>query len=163
MIRINIFIVFTISSLSILFGQTSSAKSEVPYGDQEFLYKRLGYYVVSMIDLIAHPEYYDGKMVKVSGYFHADQELCSIFLTKDISDHYLVGYSIRVAFKENIEIGANNRTMEVMTFIKKYNGKYLMLMGIFDKNRYGYAGSLIEVGLSCEQEQVFDGTKKLKR
>ncbi len=108
-----------------------------------------------MVDLMARPEYFDGKKVKVSGFFHVQQESTALFLTKDLCDHNMSECSIRLAFKNKVKICDTRDELDASTFVNRYNGKYMMFMDVFDKNRYGDGGSLKEIELACERKKLF--------
>jgi hypothetical protein len=84
---------------------------------------------VSMIQLIANPEKYDGKMVRVIGFLRLEFEGNALYLHKEDYGHSLVGNDIWV-----------NVSPEMMENDQKLNNKYVLLEGIFDAKRHGHMG-----------------------
>ena len=84
---------------------------------------------VSMIQLIANPEKYDGKFVRVIGVGNIEFEGNCISLSKE-DLKYRVGNSIW------IELGKDFSYKEVA----QYNGEYVIVEGIFDKDDRGHLG-----------------------
>lgn len=84
---------------------------------------------VSIIQLIANPEKYDGKFVRVIGVGNIEFEGNCISLSKD-DLKYGVGNSIW------IELGKDISYDEAA----QYNGEYVIVEGIFDKDDCGHFG-----------------------
>ena len=83
---------------------------------------------VTMIQLIATPEKYDGQLVKVIGVGNLEFEGNCISLSKE-DLKYRVGNSIW------IELGEKTISYEEA---QKYNGEYVIIEGIFDKDDCGH-------------------------
>ena len=83
---------------------------------------------VTMIQLIANPEKYDGKLVRVIGVGNLEFEGNCLSLSKE-DLKYGVGNSIW------IELSAKAITYEEA---KNYNGKYVIVEGIFDQDDCGH-------------------------
>lgn len=85
---------------------------------------------VTMIQLIANPEKYDGDLVRVIGVGNLEFEGDCIALSKE-DLKYRVGNSIW------IELGEKAISYEEA---KQYNGEYVIVEGIFDKDYCGHFG-----------------------
>ncbi len=85
---------------------------------------------VTMIQLIANPEKYDGELVRVIGVGNLEFEGDCIALSKE-DLKYGVGNSIW------IELGKKAISYEEA---KQYNGEYVIVEGIFDKDYCGHMG-----------------------
>ncbi len=83
---------------------------------------------VTMIQLIATPEKYDGQLVRVIGVGNLEFEGNYISLSKE-DLKYHVGNSIW------IELGERAISYEEA---QKYNGEYVIIEGIFDKDDCGH-------------------------
>ncbi len=85
---------------------------------------------VTMIQLIATPEKYDGELVRVKGVSSFDFEESCISLSKE-DFKYRLGNSIW------IELGERAISYEEAY---QYNGEYVIVEGIFDKDDCGHMG-----------------------
>ena len=94
-------------------------------------------YSVSMIQLIATPEKYHGKWVKLIGVPCIDFEADSIWLSLEHFKNKVYGNSIHLKI-ENVKINE----------YKKYNGKYVILTGKFNKGKKGHMG-MHKGSISC--------------
>ena len=83
---------------------------------------------VTMIQLIATPEKYDGQLVRVIGVGNLEFEGNCISLSKE-DLKYGVGNSIW------IELGKKAISYKEA---QKYNGEYVIIEGVFDKDDYGH-------------------------
>ena len=94
---------------------------------------------VTMIQLISNPEQYDGKLVRVIGVGNLEFEGNYISLDKE-DWQYCAGNSIW------IELGERAIPYEEA---KQYNGEYVIIEGIFDKDFRGHLnmfyGSIINI------------------
>ncbi|MBQ8183560.1 MAG: hypothetical protein IJ025_06655 [Clostridia bacterium] len=84
----------------------------------------------TMLQLITTPEKYDGEFVRVIGVSSYGFEKCCITLSKE-DLKYSIGNSIW------IELGENTGFFEELT---QYNGEYVIVEGIFDKDDCGHLG-----------------------
>ncbi len=85
---------------------------------------------VTMIQLIAAPEKYDGKLVRVIGVGNLDFEDNCLSLDMEDYKHFL-GNEIW------LELGERSVPYEEA---QKYNGQYVIVEGFFDKNEKGHFG-----------------------
>lgn len=83
---------------------------------------------VTMIELIATPEKYDGKLVRVKGVGNLEFEENCIYLSKE---------DRKYGTDNCIWIGLGKRATPYEEAIK-YNGEYVILEGIFDKDDCGH-------------------------
>ncbi len=101
---------------------------------------------VTMIQLIATPERYDGKFVKVIGVGNIEFEGNYIALNQEEYEHYT---------GNRIWIALGNKTISYEE-AAQYNGKYVIVEGVFDKDDRGhmslFCGSIKDVS----RYQVWD-------
>jgi hypothetical protein len=85
-----------------------------------------------MIQLIANPEKYDGKLVFVKGVGNLQYEGDAVYLN---IDDYINGNTLNGLWITLDE--------DVISYeeAKKYNGKYVIIIGEFDKDNKGHFGS----------------------
>lgn len=86
---------------------------------------------VSLINLIATPDKFQGKVVRIFGYLSLDFEGRAIYLHEEDYDRHLYKNGLWVSFKE----GA--LTDEKM---KELDGKYVLIEGTFDAEKQGHMG-----------------------
>ncbi len=125
---------------------------------------------VSLINLIASPEKYNSKIVRVEGYLHIKFEDCALYLSKSDADYLNGNNAIWVSFSENKDI--NIQPLDRNTKLTKGNidyldSKYVLLEGVFNKNEHGhmgsYAATLDNVTRIMESTQWYDGKKQLRK
>jgi hypothetical protein len=84
---------------------------------------------VSIVQLIATPEKYDGKVVKVMGFLRLEFEGDAIYLHEDDYRHGISKNGLMVV--RNAKIDANADTLDL---------HYVLLEGTFDANNHGNMG-----------------------
>ena len=82
---------------------------------------------VSIIQLLADPQKYDGKKIRVSGYVHIEDENTGIYLHKEDLTHHLYANGLWIIFLEN-------------TFNPECRDQYAVVEGIFDAKNTGHLG-----------------------
>ena len=91
---------------------------------------------VSLIELISNKELYDGKIVKVSGYYAVTRSWRAIFISSEHAKYGLAEFSIEIDSSKDIEVS------EIMSEIKsstsvvnsdQANGNYVTVVGKFKK------------------------------
>jgi len=106
--------------------------------------------VVSMIQLIAHPEEYDGMVVRVQGFYSCRYEESRLYLSQDDRKYYNSSNSLWISDK-----GADK-------FVgTKYHGKYIEIVGTFDMQAPAHLWSspgIIDIQAHgiCEQPQLWE-------
>lgn len=117
--------------LCTLLGLHNYEKTLIEFGYQDGINPANQYAIdVSMVQLLTSPEKYDGKLVRVIGVGNLEFEANHLSLSKE--DHtYNTGNSIW------IELGEKAISYEEA---KKYNGKYVIVEGFFDKDDKGHFG-----------------------
>lgn len=83
---------------------------------------------VSLIQLIAHPAHYEGKLVRLDGFVHIDFEDNAIWLHKDDFDNFIYSNSLWINVSECVD-GEG----------KPMSG-YASLSGRFSSQRHGHMG-----------------------
>ena len=125
-VLITLAIVFTVLLGIKLFKNkcVESGYDETPNSANQYAKK------VTMIQLIATPERYDGQLVRVIGVGNLEFEGDCISLSKE-DLKYSVGNSIW------IELGEKALSYEEA---QRYNGEYVIIEGVFDKDDCGHMG-----------------------
>ena len=88
---------------------------------------------VSLIQLIANPEKYHGKRVRVIGVARIEFEGNGIWLTKEHYEHRI--------YKNSLWIEPDYKTLgSKRQQLQELNGKYVLMDGVFNKNHKGHRG-----------------------
>jgi hypothetical protein len=120
---------------------------------------------VSMWQLLAHPDTYHGRTVRVHGFLHSKFEDSGLYASKDDAD-YLVGKNaLWITYKsDGISLKPNRKLARVS--LDYFDGKYVFLEGIFTKDKCGhmgsYAGGIRDVVGVMELRRWYDGRRELK-
>lgn len=61
-----------------------------------------GLYGISLVQLIANPEKYDGKRVRVAGYVHFDTNASGIYLHREDEEHHLLKNGLWIQLAEGV-------------------------------------------------------------
>ncbi|GHS96382.1 hypothetical protein FACS189421_01380 [Bacteroidia bacterium] len=83
----------------------------------------------SLIQLIATPEKYDGKMIQIIGYLHLEFEGNAIYLHKEDFENSITENGFWVNFSEKVTQRAN---------IMDYSDRYVIIIGTFKMNDKGH-------------------------
>lgn len=125
---------------------------------------------VSIIRLIADPDAYDGKKIRVEGYLHIRFENNALYLSKEDGDHLMGKNGLWISVDSSVELQAIKKGggFEVPAEgIKYFDAKYVLLEGIFDKSKLGhlgaYSGTIANVTRIMEQTRWYDGRKELTK
>jgi hypothetical protein len=120
---------------------------------------------VSIIQLIAAPEKYNGKFIRTSGYLHNQFEDSAIYFAKTDADYLIGENGLWIAYAENVQKQPLNRNKKVDS-LRYFDCKYVLIEGFFNKDAHGhmgaFAGSIERVSRIMELTRWFDGSKRLK-
>ena len=86
---------------------------------------------VSIVNLIATPEKYDGKKIQIIGYLHLEFEGDGIYLHKDDYLNAITANGLWVNFSEKLT---------KKTSLKDYSDNYVIILGTFKKESKGHMG-----------------------
>jgi hypothetical protein len=86
---------------------------------------------VSLIQLIANPDTFDGKYVRVWGYVRIEHEGSSIYLHRDDCDQMLTKNGLWLAVSDVAAEGSKEAAV---------NNKYALAEGRFDARKHGHRG-----------------------
>lgn len=89
---------------------------------------------VSLINLIATPESYHGKWVRVEGVCNFEFEGNALYLTKDDLRHCICKNAVW------LEPDMEALNLSDGTLALKFNGRFVLVEGVFDKNHHGHMG-----------------------
>ena len=93
---------------------------------------------VSMVQLIATPEKYDGQLITVEGYLSVEFEDFALYLSHDDYDHLNGDNAVWVDFKPGILRGPAGVSPNEN---KVWQGEFVSVEGTFDANSHGHMGS----------------------
>jgi hypothetical protein len=80
---------------------------------------------ISLIHLIQHPDVYDQKHVRVVGFASFEFEGTAVYVSQEAYDHTITKNAIW------LDVGLPESVL-------KYHKKYVLVEGIFDRNRLGH-------------------------
>jgi uncharacterized secreted protein with C-terminal beta-propeller domain len=89
---------------------------------------------VSLINLIATPEKYDGKWVQVEGVCSFEFEGNALYLSRDDRNHLITKNAIWASWDT---LGAQPYDLP---FMFKFDGRHVLVEGYFDSNSKGHMG-----------------------
>jgi hypothetical protein len=146
-------------ALPLLAQDTNANKNQEMTGGKEVR--------VSLIDLIARPDDYDGKTVAVLGYLHNRFEDFALYFSKDDADYLIREKAIWVNSPSNVQLFDEESPNIRPKDISFCDCKYVVVRGRFNKHRvlrYGtFAGSIGEVSSISVLVRYFDGGMEFVR
>ena len=107
--------------------------------------------VVSLINVIANPEKYDGKCVRLTGVLRVEFEGNALFLNQESYKNDIYVNAVTLTFHKHIK--------DFFGDISELNGKYLSIEGIFtneDINQNGATGYLGDIYRLTDFYNLFD-------
>lgn len=113
-----------------------------------------------MVQLLANPGAFHGKVIRVYGYLHVKFEDSCLYLSKDDADHLNGKQSFWISYSETVELQPKQP-------IEKFDCKFVLIEGIFDKNHEGHmdaaAGGIMKTSRVMEGTRWYDGKKQLTK
>ena len=150
-------ILFSLQTISVLSQQEKRV---------EFVYAP-----VSPIHLIANPEKYDGKRVRLRGFLHYQFEDSALYLSKDDADYLNSANAIWIRYDKTVKLeilvckNIKEITKPTADDFKYFDGRYVTVEGIFNMKGRGhlgvFSGELDNVVRLEEDRQWFDGKKEV--
>lgn len=111
---------------------------------------------VSLIQLIANPAAYHGKLVTVRGFLHNKFEDSALYLSKEDGDYLIMRNAVWVNYSQKI-LKYAGRTIDHACL----DGKFVVLQGTFNKIGHGhmglFSGELDFVSSGMEQKRYYNG------
>lgn len=99
---------------------------------------------VSLIQLIARPEKYDGRLINIIGYLSLDREHSALYLHKEDFDHSLMSNAVSV-----------HPTEAMLRDRQELRGRYVILIGVFRAGERGRLDPSVVGGMTdinrCEE------------
>ena len=128
--KLNSFLAVLIGSL--IFSSNAMAENQIGSTKNEKIDE------VSLVQLLSQPETYEGKFVRVEGFIRLEFEGNGIYLSRDDANYLIAKNSLWVEFDQNLWTDpANGKRIDID---KMFNGKFVLIEGIFDKNNKGHMG-----------------------
>jgi len=91
------------------------------------------YESVSLVRLIANPDKYHNRKVRIIGVAHLEFETNGVYLTKEHCEERI--------HKNGLWIESDYEALKTTEDkLASYNGKYVLMEGVFDKNCTGHFG-----------------------
>ena len=106
---------------------------------------------VTLLQLLANPEKYDGKEIQIIGYLHLEFEGNGLYLHKEDYDHS-IGNMIWV-----------DATPDMKKAIKEINDKFVIIRGVFDAKHHGHLGLFLGTLTKITRCDVWSDPKKPRR
>ena len=154
MIRVMMKLLLLLMAFFFVIKSTSSAEPQVIES-------------ISLIQLIANPEAYNGKTVRVSGYFHRKFEDSALYLSKEAADYLEARNAIWVNFAKNIDVKTDIIPHDSRRRIADLDCQYVGLVGTFTFDKRGnghmggFSGELNEVARGSVDRRYYDGKNEL--
>ena len=125
---------------------------------------------VSLINLIATPERFDGKVVWVEGYMHDQFEDQAVYLSKEDGDHWITSNAIWVVETENTKVEMHPSMINSSKSKKPHfetDHSYVSIIGTFNMGNRGhfglYAGELNQVSRIQGLPNLLSASKRRKQ
>ncbi|MDH3639984.1 MAG: hypothetical protein OES09_16195, partial [Gammaproteobacteria bacterium] len=104
---------------------------------------------VSLIRLIANPDNYQGRKVRVIGVAILEFEDNNLWVSKEALKYRVLKNAIWI--EPNFEkLGASSEALS------KYNGKYVLIEGTFNKNNSGHMGLSVSAIENVTRYQLWE-------
>ena len=124
----------------------------------------------SLINVIANPEKYDGKRIRVSGFLHYQFEDSALYFSKDDADYLITANAVWIRYGEKPvmqSIECQGQSKASISDLDYLDGRYVSLEGTFNMNERGhmgiFSGTIENVVRIYELRKWFDGKKKITK
>ncbi len=115
---------------------------------------------VSLIQLIANPAVYHGKLVTVRGFLHNKFEDSALYLSKEAGDYLIMRNAVWVNYSQK-RLKYAGRVIDHVSL----DGKFVVLQGTFDKIGHGhmglFSGELDFVSSGMELKRCYNGKTEM--
>ena len=120
---------------------------------------------VSLIQLIASPDKYHGRFIRVNGYLHNKFEDSALYLGKTDGDYLICKNAVWIDFAEKVRLEPRSEAKPITA--RYFDCKYVLVEGRFNKNDHGHmdlaAGSIENVTRVMELTHWYDGKRDLEK
>ena len=123
---------------------------------------------VSLWQIIANPESYHNRRIVVTGFLHLKFENSALYASKEDADYLIGKNAVWVTYStDDLKLVPRNQTSKLSrSDLDYFDGKYVTLEGIFNKNDCGhmgsYSGTIQHVTRVFEKRRWYDGKRELK-
>jgi hypothetical protein len=142
--------------LFLLFLFTAS----LAYADQEFA-------DASFIQLLATPEKFTGKRVRVSGYLRVTFEGNALYLYKDAADHIISEQALWTDYAKRPSLEPANPATGKQPKLADFDGRLVLIEGTFDATQRGhmgmFSGTIRDITRVMELIRYYDGRTQLRK
>jgi hypothetical protein len=139
----------TRSSAPLQFYDINLSRKHLAIPDRGAVASRLS--DVSLIQVLANPDFYDKKPVRIEGYLRIGFEGSAIYLSQTDSEHLITKNGFWVSLHGGNWKGAGLEP-------EQFDGKYVLLEGLFDKDNLGHldgwSGTLCQVWRVMELQKA---------
>jgi hypothetical protein len=116
---------------------------------------------VSLVQLLASPEKYDGQFVRVEGFLHNKFENSALYLSKGDADYLIGKNALWVSYSDGVRLqprgDADKKKERDLLY---FDRRFVLLEGRFDKDVRGhmsaYSGGLTGVTRIMELKRYYD-------
>ena len=140
-------------------GHRGTAESTVEKKQQVTRYPNVES-VVSIVELLADPDKYDGKRVLIEGFFRNAFEDTAIYLNRESAEYGIAANAIWVDTDESVA----RTSKHTKSHYERLNGKYVAIEARYNKSELGHGGSyqgeLENITRVWELKRVFPSTRR---
>ena len=120
---------------------------------------------VSLIEVIANPQRFNGQYMRVEGYIHCKFEDYVLYLSKDDGDFLIGKNGVWIEFSPSVVMQPSTGRQRKKRSVTDFDCRYVLVEGIFDMQEHGHlganSGTLKNVTRILELERSFDGKRQL--
>ena len=122
---------------------------------------------VSLVQLLANPDQYHGKRVRVTGFLHSKFEDSALYLSKADGDHLVGSNGFWIEYADDVRFMPTTQSRSDSINSVYFDGKYVTADGVFNKDTRGhlssFAGTIEEVDRVVENRRWYNGSEELWR
>jgi hypothetical protein len=134
--------------------------ASLAFADQEFA-------DASLIQLLATPEKFTGKRVRVSGYLRVKFEGNALYLSKDAADYIISEHALWTDYAEHPSLEPANPTKGKQPKLADFDARFVLIEGTFDALQRGhmgmFGGTIRDITRVMEYFRYYDGRTQLRR
>jgi hypothetical protein len=119
---------------------------------------------VSIFRLLANPESFSGKFIRVEGFLHIKHEDQALYANIESADHLMTQNAFWIKIdQENIRFQPLQKNLKFIS-LHHFNEKFVLIEAVFDYQSKGhmgmFSGTLDKVSRIMEKKKYHDGSGK---
>ncbi|MEA3189262.1 MAG: hypothetical protein QOD99_3092 [Chthoniobacter sp.] len=134
--------------------------ASLAFADEEFA-------DASLIQLLATPEKFNGKRVRVSGYLRVEFEGNALYLSKDAADNIISEHALWTDYAEHPSLEPATRPKGKQPKLADFDARFVLIEGTFDATRRGhmgeFSGTIRDITRVMELIRYYDGRIHLRK